>query len=164
MTCELRPRVGAFSRRCDACLRTRDPRQIRTFELSRSSADRAWNGRQGTPPAISLDVARGGRHRDCVTTEDDVRLICLALPGVTERLSWGRPAWFVKTLMARMWEEDVLTIKTHERDVLASAEPDTDYWARHHDRSPLLLLVRLGQVEPDELEELLRDSHRIASN
>ena len=99
-----------------------------------------------------------------MTTEDDVRLICLALPGVTERLSWGRPAWFVKTLMARMWEEDVLTIKTHERDVLASAEPDTYYWTRHHDRSPLLLLVRLGQVEPEELEELLRDSHRIASN
>ena len=98
-----------------------------------------------------------------MTTEDDVRLICLALPGVTERLSWGRPAWFVKTLMARMWEEDVLTIKTHERDVLASAEPDT-YWTRHHDRSPLLLLVRLGQVGPEELEELLRDSHRIASN
>jgi len=45
----------------------------------------------------------------------------LELPGVTERLSWGRPAWFVKTLMARMWEEDVLTIKTHERDVLLSA-------------------------------------------
>lgn len=97
-----------------------------------------------------------------MTTEDDVRSICLALPGVTERVSWGRPAWFAKSLMARMWDEDVLTVKTHERDVLASAQPDTYYWISHHDRSPLLVLVRLERIEPDELEELLRDSHRIA--
>jgi hypothetical protein len=99
-----------------------------------------------------------------VTTEDDVRRICLALPGVTERVSWGRPAWFAKSLMARMWEQDVLTVKTHERDVLASAEPDTYYWTSHHDRSPLLVLVRLQRIESDELEELLRDSHRIAGS
>lgn len=99
-----------------------------------------------------------------MTTEDDVRGICLALPGVTERLSWGRPAWFARTLMARMWAEDVLTVKSHERDVLAGAEPDTYYWTSHHDRSPLLVLVRLGRIELDELEELLRESHRIASD
>lgn len=97
-----------------------------------------------------------------MTTEADVRDICLALPGVTERLSWGRPAWFARTLMARMWAEDVLTVKTRERDVLAGAEPDTYYWTSHHDRSPLLVLVRLGRMEIDELEELLRESHRIA--
>jgi hypothetical protein len=95
-------------------------------------------------------------------TEDDVRRICLALPGVTERLSWGRPAWFARTLMARMWEEDVLTVKTHERDALAAGEPDTYYWTSHHDRSPLLVLVRLGRIDPDELDELLRESYRIA--
>ena len=97
-----------------------------------------------------------------MTTEDDVRRICLALPGVTERLSWGQPAWFARTLMARMWDEAVLTVKSRERDVLAAAEPDTYYWTRHHDRSPLLVLVRLGRVDLDELEELLRESHRIA--
>ena len=97
-----------------------------------------------------------------MSTEDDVRRICLALPGVTERPSWGRPAWFAKTLMARMWEPGVLTVKTHERDVLASAEPDTYFWTPHHDRSPLLVLVRLERIGLDELDELLRDSHRIA--
>ncbi len=65
--------------------------------------------------------------------------------------------------MARMWEQDVLTVKTQERDVLAFAEPDTYYWTSHHDRSPLLVLVRLGRIDSDELDELLRDSHRIAS-
>lgn len=97
-----------------------------------------------------------------VTDEDDVREICLSLPGVTERPSWGRPAWFARTLMARMWDDDVLTVKTRERDVLAGFAPDTYYWTDHHERSPLLVLVRLGRVDRDELEELLRESHRIA--
>ena len=97
-----------------------------------------------------------------MTTEADVRSIALDLPGVTERLSWGRPAWFARSLMARMWDDDVLTVKSHERDVLAAAEPDTYYWTDHHERSPLLVLVRLGRVDRGELEELLEESHRIA--
>ena len=99
-----------------------------------------------------------------MTTENDVRGICLALPGVTERLSWGRPTWFARSLMARMWDDDVLTVKTSEREALASTEPDTYYWTDHHDRSPLLVLVRLGRVNPVDLEELLQESYRIASN
>ncbi len=55
-----------------------------------------------------------------------------------------------------------LTVKSHERDALASAGPDTYFWTSHHDRSPLLVLVRLGRIDSDELDELLRDSHRIA--
>lgn len=98
-----------------------------------------------------------------VATEDDVRRICLGMPGVTERLSWGRPAWFAKTLMARMWEDDVLTVKTEERDVLAGADPDRYFWTPHHDRSPMLVLVRLPQVAADELEELLEESYRLAN-
>jgi hypothetical protein len=62
-----------------------------------------------------------------------------------------------------MWD-DVLTVKSLERDVLAAAEPDTYYWTSHHDRSPLLVLVRLARIEPDELEEILRESHRIAGS
>jgi hypothetical protein len=112
----------------------------------------------------SLDTATGSGHGEAVTTEDDVRRICLGLPGVTERLSWGRPAWFARTLMARMWDEGVLTVKSHERDVLASSEPETYYWTSHHDRSPLLVLVRLGRIEPDELEELLHASYRFAGS
>lgn len=97
-----------------------------------------------------------------MATEEDVRRLCLALPGVTERLSWQRPAWFVRTLMARMWDDDVLTVKTRERDVLAASDPDTFFWTPHHERSPLLLLVRLERVADDELEELLTDSHLLA--
>ena len=95
-------------------------------------------------------------------TEEDVRRTCLAFPGVTERTSWERPAWFAKRLMARIWEDGVVTVKTRERDVLAGADPDTYFWTPHHDRSPELLLVRLDRVADDELAELLEESYRLA--
>jgi hypothetical protein len=94
--------------------------------------------------------------------EEDVRRICLSLPGVTERLSWGRPAWFARTLMARMWDDGVLTVKTDERDALAATEPGTYFWTPHHERSPGIVLVRLDRVSSDELDELLHESYRIA--
>lgn len=98
-----------------------------------------------------------------MATEEDVRRICLDRPGVVERLSWGQPAWFARTLMARMWEDGVLTVKTEERDVLAGAEPDTYFWTPHHERSPILVLVRLRRLPVDELRELLEESYRLAN-
>jgi hypothetical protein len=97
-----------------------------------------------------------------MATEEDVRQLCLSLPGVTERLSWSQPAWFARTLMARMWDDGVVTVKTTERDVLAGSEPDTYFWTPHHDRSPNLVLVRLERVADDELVELLLESYRLA--
>lgn len=95
-------------------------------------------------------------------SEEDVRRLCLAYPGVVERPSWGRPAWFARTLMARMWDDGVLTVKTDEREALAAAGPDTYFWTPHHERSPGLLLVRLDRVDPGELAEVLDESHRLA--
>jgi hypothetical protein len=97
-------------------------------------------------------------------TEDDVRRACLALPGVTERVSWDQPAWFARTLMARIWEPGVLTVKTEEREALAGNDPATFFWTPHHERSPKLILVRLEQVAPDELAELLAESYRLAGS
>ena len=84
------------------------------------------------------------------------------MPGVTERTSWGQPAWFAKTLMARIWEAGVLTVKTAEREALAGTDPDTFFWTPHHDRSPQLVLVRLAKITVAELGELLEDSYRLA--
>ncbi|MGH8892788.1 MAG: MmcQ/YjbR family DNA-binding protein [Actinomycetes bacterium] len=95
-------------------------------------------------------------------TEDDVRRICLSLPGVTERPSWDRPAWFARTLMARIWEDGVVTVKTQEREALAGGDPQTFFWTPHHERSPQLVLLRLDRVAADELVELLQESYRIA--
>lgn len=97
-----------------------------------------------------------------MAAEDDVRRICLSLPGVTERPSWGRPAWFARTLMARIWEDGVVTVKTEEREALAGTNPETYFWTPHHDRSPQLVLVRLDRLADDELPELLAESYRIA--
>ncbi|MGK3957723.1 MmcQ/YjbR family DNA-binding protein [Arthrobacter sp. R4] len=97
-----------------------------------------------------------------MATEMDARRMCLALPGVSERSSWGQPAWFAKTLMARIWEEGVLTVKTDEREALAGTEPDTYFWTPHHDRSPQLVLIRLDRIGTEELAELLEESYRLA--
>ena len=97
-----------------------------------------------------------------MATEDDVRRICLALPGVTERQSWDQPAWFARTLMARIWEPGVVTVKTREREALAGTDPQIYFWTPHHDRSPQLVLVRLENVKVDELSELLDESYRLA--
>jgi len=80
-------------------------------------------------PEARVDAAPEARQGGAVATEEDVRRLSMALPGVAERLSWAKPAWFARTLMARMWEDGV-AVKTAERDVL---------------------------------EELLRDSYRLAS-
>lgn len=96
-------------------------------------------------------------------TESEVRRLCLALPGVTERSSWGQPAWFARTLMARIWEEGVLTVKSEEREAMAAHDPQTFFWTDHHAQSPELVLVRLDRVDPDELVELVEESHRIAN-
>lgn len=97
-----------------------------------------------------------------MATEEDVRRICLALPGVTERPSWNQPAWFARTLMARLWEDGVLTVKTREREALAGTDPETYFWTPHHDRSPRLVLVRLDRIDAQELAELLEESYLIA--
>ena len=97
-----------------------------------------------------------------MASEMDVRKMCLALPGVSERSSWGQPAWFARTLMARIWEEGVLTVKSEEREALAGTEPETFFWTPHHERSPQLVLVRLDRVGLDELGELLEESYRLA--
>jgi hypothetical protein len=97
-----------------------------------------------------------------MTTEEDVRRICLALPGVTERSSWNQPAWFAKSLMARIWEDGVLTVKTEEREALAGTDPDTYFWTPHHERSRRLVLVRLSRIGLDELSELLEESYLLA--
>jgi len=97
-----------------------------------------------------------------MVTEDDVREAALALTGVTERSSWGQPAWFAKTLLARIWEPGILTVKTGERQALAGTEPDTYFWTPHHERSPLLVLVRMERIDRELLVELLEDSYRLA--
>jgi len=43
-------------------------------------------------------------------------------------------------------------------------DPDTYFWTPHHERSPKLLLIRLENIDVEELDELLQESHRIAGS
>jgi hypothetical protein len=97
-----------------------------------------------------------------MVSEDDVRSACLALPGTSERLSWNRPAWFARTLFARMWDDAVLTVKTDERAALLALQPDAFLLHPHHERYDSLVLVRLGRLDHGQLEELIQESYRIA--
>ena len=78
---------------------------------------------------------------------------------VAWRVGFGE---FAKTLMARIWEDGVLTVKTDEREALAGTEPGTYFWTPHHERSPQLVLVRLERIGAGELGELLGESYRLA--
>lgn len=109
-----------------------------------------------------LDRSLGRCHGWCMVCEDDVRSVCLALPGASERLSWNRPAWFARTLFARMWDDSVLTIKSDEREALLATQPGAFFVHPHHRQYPALVLVRLARIDDGELAELIDESYRIA--
>jgi hypothetical protein len=110
-----------------------------------------------------------------VATEDDVRRLALALPATTEEPSYGTPGFRVKDkLFARMWdgsrrhgggddEGDVVVLFVSdlgEKDAMLAAAPERFFTTSHYD-GHAMVLVRLGAVDIDELEELLADAWRV---
>jgi hypothetical protein len=93
-----------------------------------------------------------------VITFDAVRALALALPGVEEGTSFGTPAFRVKKkLLARPREDgELLVLKCgfFERDALIAADPDAFLITPHYRDYPAVL-VRLGNVDPDEFRDLL---------
>jgi hypothetical protein len=100
-----------------------------------------------------------------MATEDDVRRLAVSLPEVVEKPSYGTPGFRVRNrLFARIrpegdavvvWCEDV-----HEKAVLVAADPEKFFSTPHYDGHPTVL-VRLSEIMPDELWEILADSWRI---
>lgn len=97
-----------------------------------------------------------------MSTEDDVRRLALGLPEVTERLSYGTPAFYVAgKIFARIHEEPGVLVcwrpSLDDRDALLQANPDTffttDHYAGHSS-----VLIRLARVADDELRELLAEA------
>ncbi|QGQ20866.1 MmcQ/YjbR family DNA-binding protein [Cellulomonas sp. JZ18] len=82
------------------------------------------------------------------------------MPEVTERPSWGRPAWFHRALVGRMWDEHRLTVRVEddgERRALVAQEPGL-YSTTDHHAGTNLVLVDLRTADAALVDALLRES------
>ncbi|WP_426669724.1 MmcQ/YjbR family DNA-binding protein [Mucilaginibacter sp. McL0603] len=88
-----------------------------------------------------------------------IRQHMMALPGVTEGLSHGTPAFYVnKRMLTRLWENgEVLVVRTEERDKWMQADPETFFITDHYRNYPTML-IKMDRVQPDDLKQLLTDA------
>ncbi|GAA3568066.1 MmcQ/YjbR family DNA-binding protein [Microlunatus spumicola] len=107
---------------------------------------------------------------------EDARRIALALPGATEKVSWGSLHWRVRD-KGFAWERplrkgdlaalgddapagEVLGVRVadlEEKDALIAAEPDVFFTVPHFDGYPAVL-VRLDAIDVPELTEVVIDA------
>jgi len=97
-----------------------------------------------------------------MSTEHDVRRICLALPEAIEKPYAGLPGFRVKgKLFARIRESPealvVFRPDISDKEALIAAEPEKFFQIPHYEGHQAVL-VHLEAIEVDELEELLTDS------
>lgn len=97
-----------------------------------------------------------------MSTEDDVRRLATALPEVTEKPSYGTPAFYVAgKIFARQHEQpDVLVCwrdDLEQRELLLRADPEKFFTTPHYD-GHASVLVRLAAVNTSELSELLAEA------
>ena len=85
-----------------------------------------------------------------------IRQHMMTLPGTTEGLSHGTPAFYVnKKILVRLWESgEVLVVHTDEREKWMQADPEIFFITDHYRNYPYML-IRLDKVQPDVLEQLL---------
>jgi hypothetical protein len=111
-----------------------------------------------------------------MATLDDARRIALALPETTEKQSWGSAMWRVKD-RGFVWERplgkkdraelgdavpegDILGVRVPdegEKQALLQGQPELYFTISHFDGYPAVLL-RLSQIEIDELTEVITDA------
>jgi hypothetical protein len=99
-----------------------------------------------------------------MVTEGDVRRIALGLPETSERTYNRLPGFQVrKQLFIRIHElDDALLVScanVEERNELLAMEPATFFITPHYVDYPAVL-VRLSQIDRDELVELITESWR----
>lgn len=97
-----------------------------------------------------------------MATEDDVRGVAKDLPQVTEGSSYNTAAYYVaRKIFARMHEEPGVLIcwrdSLEEREALLAAD-STKFFTTDHYKGHASVLVRLENVDVDELSELLTEA------
>jgi hypothetical protein len=100
-------------------------------------------------------------------TIESVRQMALSLDSVQEGTSYGTPAFKVGgALFARLRPDlDSLVVRMdfEQRAELMAADPET-YYITDHYLSYQWILVRLAQVRPDAMRDLLRGAWRAAAS
>ncbi|WP_211222443.1 MmcQ/YjbR family DNA-binding protein [Actinokineospora enzanensis] len=101
---------------------------------------------------------------DAMMTEADVRRAALALPGTSERSSYGTPGFRVRDkLFARLKDAETLVAfcaDESEKLALIAEEPGRYYSTPHYDGYPSVL-VRLSALDEDGLADVLLESWRV---
>jgi hypothetical protein len=102
-----------------------------------------------------------------MVTEEHIRQVALSLPGSIEKPYNRLPSFRVRgNLFVRMHElPDAFLIRCtglEERDELLKAEPAKFFITPHYDGYPAVL-VRLSQIDLDEMTELVTESWRICA-
>lgn len=103
--------------------------------------------------------------RGAMASEDDLRAIALALPGVEERATYGkRPSWKVDGQgFVGIWKDETSAVflaeDRAEKEALIANEPGKFFTTAHYGESARLL-VRLASVSVDELRPLIEGSWR----
>lgn len=97
-------------------------------------------------------------------SEADVKKAALSFPGIFEKPSHGRPAYFIgKKFFTRVRLEDQSVVmgvaSIEERDMLLELDPGT-YFITEHYRNYPVLLVRLSQITGAELHTMLERRFR----
>lgn len=96
---------------------------------------------------------------------DKIRSIAFKLPGVTEGIAYGTPAFYTgKKLFARLREEgDILVIYTEERDAWMKNDAAVFYITDHYVNSNYML-VALPHVKNSDLDKLMQAAWLKRSN
>jgi len=102
-----------------------------------------------------------------MVTEDDIRRVCLSLPGSVEKPYNHLPSFRVRSaLFLRVHElPDAFLVRcanVEERNELLTAEPGKFFITAHYDDYPAVL-VRLSHVDLDEMAELVIESWRVCA-
>lgn len=94
-----------------------------------------------------------------------LRDFLLPLPGVTEDLSHGTPAFSVNNKrFARLWENgETLVLHSVERDKWIAAKPDVFFVTDHYINYDYVL-VNLNTVSPEHLKEVLLTAWKNRAN
>lgn len=85
-----------------------------------------------------------------------IRATLLLLPGVTEKMHFEHPAFYVNNkIMANVkLKDELVALHTLEREKWMAIDPDTFFITDHY-RNYKYMAVRLETVKPDDLKELL---------